>query len=121
MIREAEENAESDRILKERVEAKNQLESYLYNLQSSLRDQLKDKMNDEDKAILSSQVNTALSWLDEHANEDKVVYEEKRKEVEDIANPIISKVYNGPSTPKNSSPDPTKSASSDTGPTVEEL
>merc|ERR1712196_260572 len=49
MIREAEENAETDKLLKESVEAKNQLESYLYNLRVSVKDTLADKIVEEDK------------------------------------------------------------------------
>ena len=92
MLKEAEENAEADKALKEKVEAKNQLEAYLYSLRSTMEDSLKDKIDDADKESLGTAVKEALSWLDDHGDGDKETYEEKRKEIETIANPIISKV-----------------------------
>jgi heat shock protein 5 len=93
MVREAEENAEMDRIAKENIEAKNQLESYLYNVRSSVSDGLKDKISEEDKNTVNEAVSGALHWLEEHLSESKSVYEEKKKEVEQVVSPIISKAY----------------------------
>lgn len=124
MIREAEENAEADRILKEKIEAKNQLESYLYNLQSSVRDSLKGKLSEDDSNTLTTKITESLSWLEQHSNEEKQVYDDKRKEVEDVANPIITKAYNAPSTGSAGSPgsaSDSTSSSTSSGPTVEEM
>ena len=96
MVREAEENAEADKLLRQRVDAKNQLESYLYGLRSSVTDTLKDKIDEADKETLTKMVTEALAWLEEHPDESKEAYDEKRKSVEDVANPIISKAYNYP-------------------------
>ena len=68
------------------------MEAYLYSLRSTMEDTLKDKIDDSDKETLGTAVKDALSWLDDHGDEDKDTYEEKRKEIETIANPIISKV-----------------------------
>jgi endoplasmic reticulum chaperone BiP len=127
MIQEAEENAEADRLVKLKVEAKNQLESYLYSLQNTVRDTLKDKLSDADKESILSSTKTALSWLEEHPNEEKEAYDDKRKEVEDVANPIITRAYNAgagagreEASPNSSSPK-TAGADAGSGPTVEEM
>jgi endoplasmic reticulum chaperone BiP len=132
MVKEAEENAEADRIAKEKVEAKNQLEAYLYNLRNMIQDTLKDKLSEADKQTIQTKVNDALTWLEQHTSEEKEIYEEKRKEVEDVANPIISKAYQQSSASSSSSSEDSSSSSSshsdnnnnhgdsDGGPTVEE-
>lgn len=127
MVREAEENAEQDRIAKESVEAKNQLESYLYGVRTSVQDTLKDKIDESDKEKINSLVTSTLTWLEDHQKESKEVYEGKRKEVEAVASPIISKAYgaSGPQ-PSGTSSDSAESPKSDdggdsAGPTVEEV
>jgi len=98
MVREAEEFAEEDKKVKERIDGRNGLESYLYNLKNTLDDDekgLADKISDEDKEELESTINEALDWLDENPEADKEDYDEKQKEVEQIANPIMRNLYQG--------------------------
>ena len=124
MVKEAEENAEADRIAKERVEAKNLLESYLYSLRASVQDTLKDKLADDDKQKLTSVINDALAWLETNSGASKEELEEKKKEVEAVANPIIAQAYKSPN-PSSSSDSETSADSGDdsssSGPTVEEV
>merc|ERR1712146_549101 len=98
MVREAEEFADEDKKVKERIDARNGLESYLYNMKNTLEDDekgLADKLSDEDKEELESTINEALDWLDENPEADKEDYDEKQKEVEQIANPIMRNLYQG--------------------------
>merc|ERR1712094_159226 len=65
----AENIAEEDKKVKERIDGRNGLESYLYNLKNTLDDDekgLSDKISDEDKEELESIINEALDWLDEN-------------------------------------------------------
>ena len=128
MVAEAEENAEADKLIRGRVEAKNQLEGYLYSLRSTVDDTLKDKLDAESKEKLSSTVTEGLAWLDEHQSDEKEVFDEKRKEIEVVANPIISKAYGTGNVPSGASagtsgPESPSAGGSDTssGPTVEEV
>ncbi|RYG95729.1 hypothetical protein EON65_55520 [archaeon] len=125
MVREAEENADVDRAAKELVEAKNQLESYLYSLRNSVQDTLKDKISDEDKQKITSVVSETLSWVETNCAASKEELEVKRKEVEAIANPIISQAYKSSSSPSPPSDANTSSEGSDRsdgqGPNVEEV
>eukprot|EP01038_Epipyxis_sp_PR26KG_P009233 gene9233-12447_t len=93
MVKEAEDNAESDRLARENVESKNQLESYLYSVRASVKDTLKDKISEEDKDVVNKLVTESLTWLEEHPSESKTVYDEKKAEVEAVASPIITKAY----------------------------
>ena len=77
-----------------RISAKNGLESYAYNLRNSLTDdKLADKFDAADKSKLEAAVNETIQWLDNSQEASKEEYEEKQKELEGIANPIMQKLY----------------------------
>ena len=92
MVQEAEQYAEEDRLVKERIDAKNGLESYLYNLKNTLEDGA-DKLSAEDRKDLADIVDETLDWMDDNTAVDKEEYLEKQKEVEHIANPIMRNFY----------------------------
>jgi heat shock protein 5 len=98
MVREAEEFAEEDKKVKERIDARNGLESYLYNLKNTLEDDEKgvaDSISAEDKKEMQDMIDEVLDWMDENPEADKEDYDEKQKEVEQVANPIMRKFYAG--------------------------
>merc|ERR1712093_961849 len=69
---------------------------YAYNLRNTLNDEEKcvaDKIDDEDKETLEEAIKEVLDWLDDNQEADAEEYEEKQKELEGIANPIMQKVY----------------------------
>jgi L1 cell adhesion molecule like protein len=93
MVKDAERYKDEDNKQKERIEAKNQLENYAYTIRSSLQDEaLAGKLSEEDKAKLNSAVDSTLSWLDTHQGSTKDEFESKRKELENTAMPIMSKL-----------------------------
>jgi len=97
MVQEAKEFEEEDRKLKEKIDAKNSLESYIYNIKNTINDEdkIKDKLTDDDKETLESLVKETTEWIDENQNADKDEFDEKQKEVEKTVNPIMSKLYAG--------------------------
>mmetsp|Transcript_18734 Transcript_18734/g.24405 ORF Transcript_18734/g.24405 Transcript_18734/m.24405 type:complete len:515 (-) Transcript_18734:145-1689(-) len=98
MVREAEEFADEDKKVKERIDAKNGLEGYLYNLKNTLDDDekgLADKLSEDDKEELTGAIDEALDWMDENPEAEAEEYSEKQKEVEAIANPIMRELYQG--------------------------
>merc|ERR1712134_211380 len=98
MVKEAEEFAEEDKKVKERIDARNGLESYLYNLKNQLEDDekgLADKLSPEDKKELQDIIDETLDWMDENPEAEKEEYDEKQKEVENVANPIMRNMYSG--------------------------
>merc|ERR1712128_174276 len=98
MVKEAEEHAEEDKKVKDRIDSRNGLESYLYNLKNTLNDEEKgvaDKMSPQDKKELEDIIDEALDWMDENPESDKEDYDEKRKEVEQVANPLMRDLYSG--------------------------
>lgn len=98
MVREAEEFAEEDKKVKQRIDARNGLESYVYNLKNQLDDDekgLADKISPEDKKELQDIIDETLDWMDENPEADKEDYDQKQKDVENIANPIMRQMYSG--------------------------
>merc|ERR1712072_1529190 len=98
MVAEAEKYAEEDKKVKERIDSRNGLESYLYNLKNTLEGDEKgvaDNISAEDKKELQDMIDETLDWMDENPEADKEDYDEKTKEVEQIANPIMRNVYAG--------------------------
>merc|ERR1712022_61485 len=96
MVQEAEEFAEEDKKVRDKIEGRNGLEGYCYNLKNTLEDEEKgiaDKLSEEDKEKVEEAVKETLEWLDDNQEAEKEEFEAKQKELEQIANPIIQKVY----------------------------
>ncbi|XP_064395096.1 endoplasmic reticulum chaperone BiP-like [Halichondria panicea] len=105
MIQDAEKFAEDDKLVKEKVESKIELESYAYSLKNQLSDneKLGGKLSEEEKSKISTAVEEAIEWLDSNPEASTEEYKDKKKSVEEVANPIISKLYeqNAPPPPSN--------------------
>merc|ERR1711890_8782 len=96
MVRDAEKFAQEDEQHKKKVEAKNGLESYAYNLRNTLNDEkFKDKIDSGDKKTLEDKVKEVTAWIDANDSADIEEYEEKKKELESVSNPIMMKLYGG--------------------------
>ncbi|KAK6121039.1 hypothetical protein DH2020_045229 [Rehmannia glutinosa] len=89
-VREAEEFAEEDRKIKERIEAKNKLETYIFNMKSAIN----DKFDPDDKEKIEDALRDAMEWLDDNGQTaEKNEFYDKMKELEDVCNPIVKKAY----------------------------
>ncbi|GAX14233.1 heat shock 70kDa protein 5 [Fistulifera solaris] len=125
MVKEAEEFAEQDEAERAKVQARNELEAYLYNLKNSINDSLSGKLNEDDRETLSKTVEAALVWLEDHPAAEKDDYDSKQKEVEAIVNPIIKKAYESAGTASGSHADDDFMGEDldgvDDGPSVEEV
>jgi len=94
MVEEAERYKADDDANRERVDAKNGLENYAYNLKNSLSDEkLKGKFSEQDRGTLTAKIEDTLNWIDSNQASQKEEFEEKQKELESIANPIMAKLY----------------------------
>lgn len=94
MVNDAEKYKQEDEKQKDRITAKNQLESYSFNMKSTVEDEkLKDKISDEDKKAIIDKCNEVISWLDSNQLAEKEEFEHQQKELEKVCNPIITKLY----------------------------
>ena len=93
MVQEAEKFKAEDEANKQRIEAKNQLENYIFSARNSLKEEaVASKLAESDKKAIEKQLDEAMSWLDDHPNAEKEEYEEKQKAVEAAVMPIFSKM-----------------------------
>ncbi|CAG9460862.1 unnamed protein product [Pedinophyceae sp. YPF-701] len=96
MVREAEEFAESDKAAKAKIDARNSLETYCYNMKNSIGDEsskLSENLEEDDKETITKAIEEALEWLDDNQDADTDEYKDKLKELEDACNPILQKAY----------------------------
>ncbi|CAO3700325.1 unnamed protein product [Rhizopus stolonifer] len=96
MVNDAEKFKAEDEAAAARIQARNGLESYAYNLRNSLQDEkLATKIEAGDKEKLESAVKEAIDWMDNSQEASKEEYESRQKELEEVANPIMMKLYQG--------------------------
>merc|ERR1712012_1004826 len=94
MVQDAEKFKADDDMQKDRISAKNALESYCFNMKSAVEDEkMKDKIPDSDRKTIVEKCDEAIKWLDGNQTAEKDEFEYKQKEIEGICNPIISKLY----------------------------
>jgi len=97
MVSNAEKFKTDDENQMEKINARNQLESYCFSMKQTTDDEkLKDKISEEDRKTISTKVEEALTWLDENQMAEKDEFEDKRKELELICYPIIQNLYQAP-------------------------
>jgi L1 cell adhesion molecule like protein len=94
MVANAERFKREDELARKKIEAKNGLESFTYNLKNTLNDEnVKNKLSDSDKATIEAKVQEILKWMENNPAAEAEQYEAKQKELEAVSNPIMMKVY----------------------------
>lgn len=67
MVQEAEKYKAEDDVQRDKVSAKNGLESYAFNMKSTVEDEkLAGKISDDDKQKILDKCNEVISWLDKN-------------------------------------------------------
>jgi len=94
MVKEAEQNAEADKLHGETVAARNGLEGYAYNMRNAAQ-QAEGKISEEEKKAIEDAVQATVNWLEAHQHADKATFEAKQRELEGICSPIMTKMYQG--------------------------
>ena len=94
MVNDAEKFKDEDNKQKDRISAKNGLESYCFNMKTTIDDEkMADKISADDKKLISDKCDDAIKWLDANQLAEVEEFQEKQKEVEAVCNPIITKLY----------------------------
>ena len=126
LVQEAEKNAAIDKAAMERVEARNGLETYLYNSRNAIKeDKVKETLGSDTVKEVDDWVQEGLQWLEQHGDEEKSVYDEKQKLYEDKIRPVMMKLYADAGSPGAGTGTGTGASAADTnagkGPSVEEV
>jgi L1 cell adhesion molecule like protein len=94
IVKDAEKYKMEDQKKKATIQAKNDLENFAYQMRNTLDDKkFKDLIKEEDKKKVEDAVKKTVSWCDNNPNAEKEEYEAKKKELEDLWKPIITKAY----------------------------
>ena len=115
MVEEAEKFKNEDAEVREKIDAKNQLDSYLYQVKSSLTN---EKLDETLKTEVKAKVEEVEEWLYASSTYSKEEYLEKQKELETVFSKIASSTAAGTSSPmdpssfSSSKPFPTDTKSS---------
>jgi len=115
MLAEAEKFKQDDLKEKERVGSKNGFESYVYQVKQSIEEeQIKSKLGENELKDVEAKCKECLDWLDGNQTAEKDEFEDKKKELEGVVNPLMAKCYGG-GAPQ------AEQAGCNKGPTVEEV
>lgn len=95
MVADAEKFAESDKLLKEKIDAKHQLENYIYQMRNTIEDKekLATKLSEEDKNTIAEALTEAQDWINSNDDADKDALTEQLKDLQRVCDPIIAKIY----------------------------
>jgi heat shock 70kDa protein 1/2/6/8 len=127
MVEEAEKYKNEDEKTRQRIEARNSLENYAYNIRTTVRDEkTKSKISDSDKNLIENKVKDIIAFIENSEKAEKEEFEEKEKELKAIADPIITKLYQSNSMPdmNNFTSQPTggeEDGNHTSGPKIEEV
>merc|ERR1711998_174513 len=135
LVQEAERYKAEDEANRGRVEAKNSLENYAFQIRNSVNDEkLAGKISEEDKTKILDAVSSTTSWLDSNQTAEKEEFEAKQKELEGICLPILQNLGGGAGGMPGGMPDmgaggfpgagaqgPGPAEAADDGPKIEEI
>jgi len=119
MVNDAQKYADDDKKVRENIDAKHELEQYVYGLKNSINEEIKSKMESADVTTIENIIKTSIEWLDSHPQDDKQIYVDKKDEVEKIVSPIMEKIYQGSQTNNTQQQQP--KSTSQKGPKIEEV
>ena len=117
MVNDAEKYRDEDEKQRQRVEARNKLEAYVFSVRQALSD-AGDKLSSEDKNQANKVCEDTLSWLDSNSLAEKEEFEDKLQEVQKQCSPLMAKLHGQGS---NSAASDSQSSHRSNGPTVEEV
>ena len=99
LVAEAEKYKAEDEANKGRVEGKNNLENYAFQMKNSLNDENSaGKISSVDKEKVNRAISDVMIWIDKNQSASKEEYEQKQKELEGICLPVLQAGMSGKAT-----------------------
>lgn len=95
MIADAEKFADEDKAVKAKIDARHQLENYIYQMRNTIEDseKLADKLDEDDKTTIQDALSEQQDWLSSNEDADAEDMEDHLKELQKVCDPIIAKIY----------------------------
>ncbi|XP_043983194.1 heat shock 70 kDa protein-like [Gambusia affinis] len=118
MVQDADKYKAEDDQQRDKIAAKNSLESYAYHMKGSVEDDaLKGKISEEEKKLVIDKCNQTISWLENNQLAEKEEYEHQQNELERVCKPVVAKLYQGAAAGCSSN----QAGGTSQGPTIEEV
>jgi L1 cell adhesion molecule like protein len=96
MVAEAEKFKQEDEANRKKIEARNGLENYCFSLRNTMNDdKVAGQLDAGDKKAIDDKVAEMLKFLEDNQTGEAEMFEEKQKELEAVANPILTKMAQG--------------------------
>jgi endoplasmic reticulum chaperone BiP len=95
MIRDSEEFAEADKLIKEKIDARNSLDSYIHSMRNTVedKDKLGEKVTEDEKETILDALEEQENWLRDNQDADAEDFEDHQKELNSVCDPIIKEIY----------------------------
>eukprot|EP00833_Pecoramyces_ruminatium_P012583 jgi/Orpsp1_1/1186615/evm.model.d7180000051974.1 len=94
IIHEAERNKEKDNIFLESIEAKNKLKNYIFRINDVINNKnISSYIKKNDREKINNLLNEKYEWIQKNPEARKIDYDKIRTQLENIYNPVISKIY----------------------------
>lgn len=108
MIKDSEQYAEQDKLIREKIQAKLNFDQYVFSLEKAMKEKgIQDKLEEEDIETLNRVIQEGREWLDSKASDAELSdveaeeFSDKQKSLQEEVEPIIKKLYGS----QSSSPD----------------
>lgn len=118
MLADAEKYRDEDERQKEKIAARNQLETYIFACKQAVEDAPAGKVSDADKQTVKDKCTSTMQWLDSNNLAEKDEFEHKLKELQNVCGPIMAKMHGAGG---GSDSDRQHPSGPQRGPTVEEV
>jgi heat shock protein 1/8 len=94
MVAQAERFRQQDEEMKKKIEARNSLETYAYNLKNSINEEnIRNKLDNTDRNTIEKETKDVINWIETHPDASVAEVEAKQREIENICNPVMMKIY----------------------------
>ncbi|XP_030755770.1 heat shock 70 kDa protein cognate 2 [Sitophilus oryzae] len=100
MLADAEKYASEDEQQKQRITARNQLETYIFSAKQAVENAPSDRLGESDKKLVEEKCSSALQWLDNNQLAEKDEYEDKLKDLQREVQPVMMKLHQGGAQPQ---------------------
>jgi len=119
MLAEAEKYKQEDENQKERIGARNSLESLAFNYKQAVSSASDDNLTSDEKDEVNRKCEEVLKWMESNSLAEKEEYDHQMSEMQKVCSPVMAKLHGaGQSTPGGTEYNSTAGGS---GPTVEEV
>uniref|UniRef100_A0A914QNK9 Heat shock protein 70 n=1 Tax=Panagrolaimus davidi TaxID=227884 RepID=A0A914QNK9_9BILA len=120
MLNDAKKYEAEDREQRDRIDCRNRLEKYLFQVKSALSD-FGDRLSENDKTESLKLINENLTWLDFNQMADKLEYEDKLNECHNFLGKIMSKLHSQSPSGTEGNGQEYSNKSKNGGPKIEEV